>query len=64
MPESNDVLLSIESFCERNAIGRSQFYIEPNAGRLVVHKIGRRTVVLPESERAWRNNLPKSGAPA
>jgi len=49
---------TVDDFCVRNAIGRSTFYKEVRAGRLMLRKIGRKTVVLREDEDAWRQSLP------
>jgi predicted DNA-binding transcriptional regulator AlpA len=54
-----DRLLSVPEFLERNNIGVTTFYRELSRGRLVAVKIGDRTLVAPEAERAWRNNLPR-----
>jgi hypothetical protein len=50
---------SVASFAERNEISETTTYKEINAGRLVARKIGRRTVILPDDERAWRESLPR-----
>jgi hypothetical protein len=50
---------SVDEFARRNRIGLTTAYAEIRAGRLVARKIGRRTVVLAEDARLWRDNLPK-----
>jgi hypothetical protein len=53
-----DVAMSVAQFCERNNIGITTAYAERKRGRLAFHKVGRRTIILPESEAAWRKSLP------
>jgi hypothetical protein len=50
---------SIPRFAKRNDIGESTTYKEIRSGRLIAHKIGRRTVIFDSDERQWRENLPK-----
>jgi hypothetical protein len=63
MPPVEQLLLqdsySVDEFARRNRIGLTTAYAEIRAGRLIAHKIGRRTVVLAEDARSWRDNLPK-----
>jgi hypothetical protein len=58
-PDSDDRLLSVPEFLDRNNIGITTFYRELSRGRLVAVKIGDRTLVAPEAERAWRDRLPR-----
>ena len=45
---------SIDVFCQENDTCRSKAYEEINAGRLRILKVGRRTLITPESAEAWR----------
>ncbi len=54
-----DKPLSIDEFCESIGCGRTYVYGEINAGRLIAHKFGRLTKILPSSREAWLKNLPK-----
>lgn len=46
---------TIPSFCESNAISESYYYALKRAGRGPREiKLGRRTLISPESEQAWR----------
>ncbi|MBS4005923.1 MAG: helix-turn-helix domain-containing protein [Afipia sp.] len=54
------MVLSIKDFCARNGICRSKVYQEIKAGRLKAVKVGRRTLILPEAEKEWRDSLPLS----
>ncbi len=54
-----DKPLSIDEFCESIGCGRTFVYGEINAGRLIAHKFGRLTKILPSSREAWLKNLPK-----
>ncbi len=57
-----DKPLSINEFCESVGCGKTFTYGEINAGRLIAHKFGRLTKILPSSRKAWLNNLPKINA--
>ena len=50
---------SVDEFARRNRIGLSTAYAEIRAGRLIARKIGRRTLIVAEDARSWRDNLPK-----
>ena len=55
----SDVMLSITEFATRNRICRTQVYHEIRAGRLVARKLGRRVLIDPAAEKAWRDALPR-----
>ena len=55
MNENIGAASSIPNFSQRNGIGPSTVYKEIRAGRLIARKIGRRTIITDEDERAWRN---------
>jgi hypothetical protein len=50
---------SLSEFARQNRIALTTVYGEIKAGRLVAHKIGRRTIIAAEDARAWREQLPK-----
>ena len=54
-----DKPFSIPEFCESVGCGRTFVYGEIGAGRLIAHKFGRLTKILPSSREAWLKNLPK-----
>jgi excisionase family DNA binding protein len=54
----NRTAFSITTFCERNDVGRSTVYEEIKSGRLRAVKVGRRTLIREEDERAWLAALP------
>jgi hypothetical protein len=56
---TNERLLSVEEFLDRNGIGITTFYRELGRGRLEAVKVGDRTLIAPDAERAWRGNLPR-----
>jgi hypothetical protein len=56
---SDQDIFTLNEFARRNRIGLSTTYAEIRAGRLTARKIGRRTIVTTEDERAWRERLPK-----
>lgn len=45
--------ISVAEFCQAFAIGKSLFYEEVKAGRLLVRKVGGRTLVPTAEARAW-----------
>jgi excisionase family DNA binding protein len=48
---------SIREFCARYGLGRQTIYDEINRGRLRVHKVGKRSLILRADERIWLDNL-------
>lgn len=49
---------SREEFCEMHSIGRSFFYEEVARGNIRIVKAGRKTLVLADDARRWREMLP------
>jgi predicted DNA-binding protein YlxM (UPF0122 family) len=49
---------SIPEICRRNDTSRSTIYEEIRRGRLRVRKLGRRSIVTDDDERAWLDALP------
>jgi hypothetical protein len=43
-------------FCKAFGIGRTQAYLEIQAGRLKVYKIGKLTMIAGEDALAWRDS--------
>jgi hypothetical protein len=66
--DPNAESFSIEAFCARYGVGRQLAYDEVNAGRLVIKKAGRRTLIGRADAERWLERLPgkpaASGAPA
>lgn len=54
--------LSLKEFSQKHGICRGTVYNQAHAGKLVLTKIGARTIVRPEHERAWLESLPTSTA--
>lgn len=52
-------MMSISEFTKRNGICRSKVYEEIKSGRLTAVKVGIRTLIPLEAERAWRESLPR-----
>lgn len=48
-------------FCAAHSISRPTFHRMVAAGKLEARKIGRRTIVTAEAERAWLDALPRAG---
>jgi hypothetical protein len=60
MPEQNRKLAySITELTQVAGVGRSFLYDEVKAGRLIVRKAGRRSLILAEDATAWLASLPK-----
>jgi hypothetical protein len=55
---------SFLDFCSWAGIGRTRAYEEIKAGRLIVTKCGKRTLVRVEDARAWLDSLPKGAKAA
>lgn len=51
---------SIPEFCEWARIGRTMAFAEIKAGRLIVTKAGKRSLIRVADAEAWLNALPKS----
>lgn len=50
--------LTVKEFCQCTGMGRSTFYKLVDAERVVVHKLGRKNVVLMDDVKAFLDNLP------
>lgn len=50
---------SIDDLARRYGLCRESIYKEARAGRLIVRKLGRRSIILPEDEAAWAQALPR-----
>lgn len=50
---------SIDDLARRYGLCRESIYREVRAGRLIVRKLGRRSIILPEDEAAWAQALPR-----
>jgi hypothetical protein len=55
---------SVEVFAFRNGISRSQAFKEISTGRLIARKVGSRTIITEQAEKAWQRTLPKAVPPA
>lgn len=54
LPVSGDLgAYRVKDFCEAFGIGKSKFYQEVAAGKIVVSKVGRCTLIARESAKAW-----------
>jgi hypothetical protein len=51
--------LSVNGFCATYSVGRSLFYEELKAGRIVVRKLGKKTLILKSDAERWAQSLPK-----
>lgn len=59
---ASKAVLSVNDFCQWAGIGRTAFYAELNAGRLVARKFGRRTIVPMSEAEKWLDSLPAAGS--
>jgi hypothetical protein len=55
-------VFTIDQFCDRHGLCRSTVYLEAKRGRLRISKIGTKSIIRIEDERAWRDSLPALGA--
>ena len=55
-------ILSVNEFCKWAGIGRTAFYTELKAGRLVARKFGRRTIIPMSEAEKWLDSLPVAGS--
>jgi hypothetical protein len=60
MDTPKQVSFSADDFAKRHGIGRTTVFSEIKAGRLQARKVGKRTLVTAEDERAWLACLPKA----
>jgi predicted DNA-binding transcriptional regulator AlpA len=58
MIPQDKLALSIKELIVVSGISRTSIYNEIKTGRLVVHKLGRRTVVLAADVQNWLTALP------
>jgi hypothetical protein len=57
--KDDDRLMTVVEFMARNRMGISVFYRELGLGRLEAIKLGGKTLISREAERAWRASLPR-----
>jgi hypothetical protein len=50
--------MSIDEFCRWACVGKTKTYAEAKAGRLLLRKIGSKTVVLRTDGEQWLRSLP------
>lgn len=51
-------VFSVNDFCQWARIGRTAFYAELKAGRLIARKFGRRTIIPVSEAEKWLDSLP------
>ena len=49
--------LSVSEFCDTCSISRSLFYQEVKAGRILILKVGKRTLIAATEAHRWLNSL-------
>lgn len=54
--------MSVEEFCRWACIGRTKVYAEAKSGRLILRKIGTKTVILRSDAEGWLRSLPTASA--
>ena len=55
---------TINEFCGRHNISRPTFYVLVRSGQLEALKIGSKTIITADAERAFLKNLPRMFAKA
>ena len=58
IPIGEKLACSISETAELLGIGRTLIYREINAGRLIAHKAGKRTIILRTKREDWLKALP------
>lgn len=56
-PSPGRMALSVSEFCDTCSISRSLFYQEVKAGRILVLKVGKRTLIAATEAHRWLNSL-------
>jgi hypothetical protein len=51
---------SPDEFGRRNGVGRTTVFEEIRAGRLDARKVGRRTIITRQAEKAWQDSPPSA----
>lgn len=51
-------LMTIREFCEWSRVGRTAVYREIKCGRLVLRKVGAKSLILVSDAEAWLRSLP------
>lgn len=54
--------MSVDEFCRWACVGKTKTYAEAKAGRLILRKIGAKTVILRSDAEAWLRALPTASA--
>ncbi|MBR1140426.1 DNA-binding protein [Bradyrhizobium denitrificans] len=54
--------MSLDHFCRWACIGRTKAYAEIKAGRLVMRKIGAKSVILRADAEEWLRSLPAASS--
>lgn len=54
--------MTVPEFCHWASIGKTKLYGEVKAGRIVLRKIGAKTVILRSDAEAWLHSLPTAPA--
>jgi hypothetical protein len=63
-PDVERAASTIDEFSARNHICRDTTYNQIRLGKLRARKVGGRTLIFAEDERAWRDALPTIGRAA
>jgi len=57
--------LSVAEFCDRNQIGKSSYFYLQAIGRAPRStRVGRRVIIFPQDEAAWRLSIQENPLPA
>ena len=57
--------LSVTEFCDRNQIGKSSYFYLQAIGRAPkTTRVGRRVIIFPQDEMAWRQSIQDNPLPS
>jgi hypothetical protein len=58
LPPDADGAFEIDEFGEWSGLGKTMTYAEAKVGRLIMTKVGRKSIITFANARAWLNALP------
>lgn len=62
LPTAPSGAMTVDEFCRWARTGKTKAYAEAKSGRLILRKIGSKTVILRSDAEAWLRSLPTASA--